>query len=509
MTRRLALLALAVLAAACARRAEVPAPPPTPAAPAPANGAVLFVSADTRGYLAPCGCSENMRGGIARAVAQVRAARAGGGPVLFVDGGDSLFPEPELPAAQVPQEELKARTLAGALALLGVQARGVGEKDDARGAAFRRALGLPDLAPGEARVLEAGARKVGVTAGTTPEQLARGARAARERGADFVLGLVHQDLAGAQAAFGADARGLDLVVATHSATPFSAEENRRAGGAVPVVQLQSKGRSLLRVDLRYAPNEGPFAPARGQADVERETALLAERIERLNREIDLPGADPQRKALQQQKLAELVARRQALLDQPPPSPDGQNAFTLRFVPLEATLPSDPDAVALVERYDREVGALNLAWARAHGQDCPAPGRGEAGFVGSEACRTCHAAAFPVFEQTKHPRGLATLEEKGKQFHLDCVTCHVTGWGEPGGACRLDKLQGRAGVGCESCHGPGSRHVAAPSRANVTRAPGRDVCVSCHNLENSPHFDFATYVPRILGPGHGAPAAGGR
>jgi hypothetical protein len=73
-------------------------------------------------------------------------------------------------------------------------------------------------------------------------------------------------------------------------------------------------------------------------------------------------------------------------------------------------------------------------------------------------------------------------------------------------CRLDKVAGRENVGCESCHGPGSLHAEDPSSENITARPGQVVCVKCHNPENSPHFDFATYVPKILGPGHGQPPA---
>src|SRR5580765_375353 len=41
------------------------------------------------------------------------------------------------------------------------------------------------------------------------------------------------------------------------------------------------------------------------------------------------------------------------------------------------------------------------------------------------------------------------------------------------------------VGCEKCHGPGSLHVARPSRANIVNparlgARGVDVCIQCHS-----------------------------
>ena len=43
--------------------------------------------------------------------------------------------------------------------------------------------------------------------------------------------------------------------------------------------------------------------------------------------------------------------------------------------------------------------------------------------------------------------------------------------------------------------------AAAGTANVAAMMSR-YCVGCHNPENSPHFDFALYLPQILGKGHG-------
>ena len=106
----------------------------------------------------------------------------------------------------------------------------------------------------------------------------------------------------------------------------------------------------------------------------------------------------------------------------------------------------------------------------------------------------------------------------KQFSLDCIRCHVTGWQQPGGVCRIDKTEfggagvsghgvGRRDVQCESCHGPGSEHAADPPehiQVDVT-AP---MCMRCHEAANSPHFDYGRYRPYIVGPGHGMPLARG-
>jgi hypothetical protein len=40
---------------------------------------------------------------------------------------------------------------------------------------------------------------------------------------------------------------------------------------------------------------------------------------------------------------------------------------------------------------------------------------------------------------------------------------------------------------------------------VIAKPEKSDCVRCHTPENSTHFDFASYLPQILGPGHQASA----
>jgi hypothetical protein len=502
-------LALLAALSGCSRKEPRPAGEDTAArgntaARTDAPGAILFVSADLRGYLGPCGCSENMRGGIARAAAQVKEARKGALPVLYVDGGDSLFGEEKLKPEQVPQEERKARALAEAMKRMGLVVRATGELDDARGAGFRQGLGLPELEPGGMKVLDAGARKVGVVSAADAAGLKQASARARAGGAAFVVGLFHGTVQEAQRTAATPELGVDLVLATHTASEFDGEENRPMPEGVPVVGLQSKGRSLLRVDLAYGAKPGPFTLRKTAQDSEREAASIERRLALMDKEINLPGATEERKKLLQQKREELVARRQALLTAPVAAAGEGNSFSVRFVPLESNLPSEPEAQAVVNAYDADVGKMNLEWAKAHGQDCPAPAKGQAAFVGNAACAECHAESFPVWEASKHGHAWKTLEDGGKQFHLNCTGCHVTGWEQPGGVCRLDKVAGRENVGCESCHGPGSLHAEDPSADNITARPGQDLCVTCHNRENSPHFDFATYVPKILGPGHGQP-----
>ena len=69
---------------------------------------------------------------------------------------------------------------------------------------------------------------------------------------------------------------------------------------------------------------------------------------------------------------------------------------------------------------------------------------------------------------------------------DCLTCHATGLGAPGGWPDGDAPQ--AAVSCEACHGPAAAHASASDPAGVRLADPMASCVSCHTPEVSAGFD---------------------
>ncbi|MBL8951120.1 MAG: cytochrome C [Myxococcaceae bacterium] len=466
--------------------------------PAGAPDATLVISAELRGYLGPCGCSENMRGGIARAAAQLSKVRSEGQPVFFVDSGEALFGAARIPDDAVPQQEKKAKALAAALVAMKLDVRQPGPLDDVRGTDFRKQQALPEL-EGGVRVLERGGFKLGVVSGASAGELAERAARARRDGARFVVGLFEGALDAAIPQ--APKSGVDLLVAARAKDEVAGEQSRLLRGEVPVAQLQSKGRSMLRVDLWHGAGDRPQLFA-GAADRERALAALDERIEMLRAQTNDPGLAPELKALRQEKLVELESRRAAQASEPLETPQGQWGFATRFLPLESSFPEEAGVKAIVDAYDREVGELNLALAKKTNKECPVPGKNQQGFVGNAACLDCHKEAFPVWQASKHAHGLETLVKVNKQYHLDCIGCHVTGWQAVGGVCRIDKTAGREGVGCESCHGPGAVHAEDPTVKNIAKGNEPKVCVGCHDRENSPHFEYEKYVVQILGKGHG-------
>jgi hypothetical protein len=497
-------LIAATLLAGCTRGNPGGAPAAAAGGSPAATRLAVFVAADVRGQIAPCGCSEAMRGGIAREAAIIERARASGIPSLFVDAGDALFERTGFGADQSVGERRRAQAIADSYKAMRIGAQFVGPLDDALGPDFRRSLGLPEMGSGDTRLLEAGRWKVGLVSGNSVAQLTQGAARARSGGARFVLGLFAGKPAEAEAA-----TGVDLVVAAQAPETIGAEseDGRLLRGPIPVAQVQSRGRSLLRLDVSPGPGAGPVQLARGEGDIERELAAQGQRIELLKRELGTPGLSPERKRLLDARLHELVQRSEQLTIQAQATALQPGTFTVRFVPVEAALPEDPAVQKIVSDYDRDVAQLNLAWAKEHGEACPPPAKGQAAYVGNEACRSCHPAPFAVWQRTGHAKAYATLESVQKQYRLDCIGCHVIGFQQPGGVCRVDQVEGRKDVGCESCHGPGSLHVVDGTGRSVQRPrPGPSVCVGCHTAENSIHFDYARYLPRVLGPGHGAPAS---
>ena len=166
------------------------------------------------------------------------------------------------------------------------------------------------------------------------------------------------------------------------------------------------------------------------------------------------------------------------------------ASTVRM--LDPDVPDDPSTKALYDRYLRQVTQENLLSALP---------RNSEGFVGSRPCLSCHKEAAQVWTNSAHSRALPTLEKEGHGRDPECVPCHVVGTSQ--GPFNLPKLAfestkrtpNLANVGCESCHGAGAAHVAAPRRFTLPQI-GKAACLPCHSQENSPNFDFAKYWQRI-------------
>jgi len=94
------------------------------------------------------------------------------------------------------------------------------------------------------------------------------------------------------------------------------------------------------------------------------------------------------------------------------------------------------------------------------------------YLGVKVCAKCHFDQGDAWKSTAHARAFESLKpgvkaaakSKAKldpaadySTSKDCIGCHATGYGEPGGyRADMDAESAKqfAGVGCESCHGAG-------------------------------------------------------
>jgi hypothetical protein len=84
------------------------------------------------------------------------------------------------------------------------------------------------------------------------------------------------------------------------------------------------------------------------------------------------------------------------------------------------------------------------------------------YVGSANCKSCHKEAYKIWEKSGHAHAYQTLEEARKpslrQYDGECIVCHVVGFTNKTGFTDAQTTPKLKGVGCESCHGPGSPHL---------------------------------------------------
>jgi len=120
------------------------------------------------------------------------------------------------------------------------------------------------------------------------------------------------------------------------------------------------------------------------------------------------------------------------------------------------------------------------------------------YVGMQRCIGCHFSIQQSWKKTNHAQALDNLTKRDPDGKTkpDCVSCHTTGYGMAGGFKSESETPYMRDVQCEACHGPGSRHIAAPSEKGYG-ANTEITCRKCHDGTNSPRFDYRTYRERIL------------
>jgi hypothetical protein len=137
------------------------------------------------------------------------------------------------------------------------------------------------------------------------------------------------------------------------------------------------------------------------------------------------------------------------------------------------------------------------------------------YVSSNKCKMCHMKEYKAYQTTEHAHAVKSLASAGEKEIADraaalkvelkgppaqsddCVICHTTGFHLSGGYPAADSTKNVAleNVTCESCHGPGGKHVTAAmadKKKTINRNVSEKMCRQCHTPEMSPKFNFEEY-----------------
>ncbi len=164
--------------------------------------------------------------------------------------------------------------------------------------------------------------------------------------------------------------------------------------------------------------------------------------------------------------------------------------------------------------------LWAAFVAAVVMQAPSAAAEEADFVGNKKCKMCHSKKstgeqWKVWTQMNHAKAFEDLDtDQAKAYAEDaglsappqesaeCLRCHVTAY-DVAAKAPHKAIAVEDGVQCESCHGPGSEHLAFGKKnmtnkdiaADVDRLivrPDATACVKCHN-EESPAWNTEKYT----------------
>jgi len=170
--------------------------------------------------------------------------------------------------------------------------------------------------------------------------------------------------------------------------------------------------------------------------------------------------------------------------------------------LQEEIPQNDELRALVRDFRSTIRNTPLAVDDPQAVDPDAiPGvTATATYVGSASCQGCHPQAHEIWQKSGHAHAFETLVKTGSDADPHCIKCHTVGFGRESGYRRPLGVDSLVDVGCESCHGPASEHLAKhvdgkPS-AFKFRPLGPGDCKSCHYGEFSRPFVWKAFWPDI-------------
>ncbi len=462
---------------------------------------VLCVTGETHGYLEPCGCSETQSGGISRRADLLRQLDEKGWDRTELDLGDSL-------KRTRRQSEIKFEALLDAMKKMNYAAMGLGTKELRLDPGYLLSLDTDDQIP----LLCANAVLFG------SEELPMPKRHEIVEVAGKAVGVV--------SIFGDSYR--------HEVMPPGAKDN----GQVPDMDIRSAKEAVAEQLAALTSENNEKRPdllvLLSHAELD-ESRALAKAFPDFDLVVSAGGhEDPDNKAEEigdSKTMFITVGHKGKHVGVVGYYPDAEKKLRFELVELDNRRFKDtPEMQEIMRRYQERLRDEQIVQNMK-----PVPHESGAQFVGAETCGKCHTKAFGKWKTTGHARAYDVLSEgrEGQEqgwvsrvHDPECLACHVTGWNPQqifpyeSGFVDSDTTPHLKGQQCENCHGPGSIHTDLENQRVAGSLPPQDdeliswrkrmhldqaiaekqLCTKCHDLDNSPKFEFAEYWKKVAHPG---------
>lgn len=447
----------------------------------PKPRAVVVVTGELDGYIEPCGCTgkENQKGGLSRRQNFLRALEAAGWPVMAVDLGGQV-------RRFGRQTEAKFQSIADGLRAMRYAAVGLGP-GDLRLPTEEVVAAVAAIGDQPTPFLSANVGLFGLDAGITPR---------------FRVVPVGDLKIGVTSVLG-DKEAAQVRNDTVAAKPAAA-------ALAEVADLLDKAGCNHRILLSAARPEETRGLAAGQPGFDIVVTAGGADEPPLTPPL-LPGGGRLIEVGHKGMFAVVIGF----------FTDARMPVRVQRVPLDARWGESEDMIRLLGSYQNKLETLGLKGLGIVPLRHPTGRR----FAGSAACAECHQEAYDVWKDTPHATALTTLEKQVPRRDGDpeCLSCHVVGWApqrfEPfeGGFAGVKATPHLAHQGCENCHGPAAAHTAV-ERGDVKATEAErnrlrqdlvltlstpegkqkavNNCLECHDLDNSPKFDFDEYWPSV-------------
>lgn len=132
------------------------------------------------------------------------------------------------------------------------------------------------------------------------------------------------------------------------------------------------------------------------------------------------------------------------------------------------------------------------------------------YIGAKKCKACHMKQYKAWETTTMATSFENLKpgvkaEEKKKAGLDpdkdytadanCLKCHTTGYGKPGGFTSIAETPELINVQCEGCHGPGAdfrtimkkdkkfKLADAEAAGLMIPSAANNNCMECHGSDS--------------------------